>query len=168
MNVYIWQILLPQRYLKYFKDNFQLLHVNFFSQDLEKYSIGIWESCSSMEKDCDEIEFRYFLDTYQVSTMVKMMDFVCRKVRKSVKINQIPGQWILGRKDHFTRIYNEKRSRYKHLNFYPNTFVLPEDSERLLTFMTPEKLVLVKPPNWFSGLGIKLTNKIGDIRNMEK
>ena len=100
--------------------------------------------------------------------MVKVMDFVCRKVRKSVKITQIPGQWILGRKDHFTRIYNEKRNRYKNLNFYPNTFVLPEDSEKLLTFMTPEKLVLVKPPNWFSGLGIKLTNKLGDIRNIEK
>ena len=54
------------------------------------------------------------------------------------------------------------------MNFYPNTFVLPEDSEKLLTFMTPEKLVLVKPPNWFSGLGIKLTNKLGDIRNMER
>ena len=93
-----------------------------------------------MEKDSDEIEFS--------------------KIRQCVKVNQFPGQWILGRKDHFTKIYNELRNQLDY-NFYPETFVLPEESEKVIRFMSSKKTVLVKPPNWFSGLGIKITNSKG-------
>ena len=95
-----------------------------------------------MEKDCDEIEFR--------------------KVRQGLKVNHVPGQWILGRKDHFTREYNKQRKTNSTLNFYPETFVLPEDGDELREFMSQEKPVLVKPPNWFSGLGIKVTDQTGN------
>ena len=94
-----------------------------------------------MEKDCDEIEFR--------------------KVRQGLKVNHVPGQWILGRKDLFTREYNKQRTTNSNLNFYPVTFVLPEDGDELREFMSQEKPVLVKPPNWFSGLGIKITDQRG-------
>lgn len=98
-----------------------------------------------MEKDCDEIEFR--------------------KVRQGLKVNHIPGQWILGRKDHFTREYNKQKKTNSALNFYPQTFVLPEDGDELRKFMCQqEKPVLVKPPNWFSGLGIKITDQIGKFK----
>ena len=98
-----------------------------------------------MEKDCDEIEFR--------------------KVRQGLKVNHVPGQWILGRKDHFTREYNKHKKSNSALNFYPQTFVLPEDGDELRKFMCQqEKPVLVKPPNWFSGLGIKITDQIGDFK----
>ena len=94
-----------------------------------------------MEKDCDEIEFR--------------------KVRQGLKVNHVPGQWILGRKDHFTREYNKQRTTNSYHNFYPETFVLPEDGDELREFMSQEKPVLVKPPNWFSGLEIKITDQRG-------
>ena len=95
-----------------------------------------------MEKDSDEIEFS--------------------KVRQCVKVNQFPGQWILGRKDHFTRIYNDEGNQSGY-NFYPETFVLPEESEEVIRFMNSKRTVLLKPPNWFSGLGIKITDSIGII-----
>ena len=104
-----------------------------------------------MEKDCDEIDFR--------------------KVRQGIKVNHIPGQWIIGRKDHFTREYNKQKKTNRALNFYPRTFVLPEDSDELKKFMSQEKPVLLKPTNLFSGLGIKITDKLGknnDIHIMMK
>ena len=113
-------------------------------KELDTESIVIWEYCSSMEKDCDEIDFL--------------------KVRKEVKINQIPGQWVLGRKDCFTKAYNRMREKNASYSFYPESFVLPEDMEKLRKFMMEEKRIfLIKPVNWFSGLGIKITDSIGKI-----
>lgn len=96
-----------------------------------------------MEKDCDEFDFM--------------------KVRKGVKINQIPGQWVLGRKDCFTKSFNRMRDKNARYDFYPESFVLPDDMEKLKKFMMEERRIfLIKPVNWFSGLGIKITDNIGE------
>ena len=87
--------------------------------------------------------------------------FFCSKIRKGLKINQFPGQWIWGRKDCFTREYRKSLGKY---DFFPRSFVLPEDYEDLRDFMlqNEEIIVMIKPINWFSGLGIKITDTIGN------
>ena len=58
--------------LDYFYSVNECLHIaNIFpTKDLEKCSIGIWESCSSMEKDSDEIEFsKVRMSSDQTSTI---------------------------------------------------------------------------------------------------
>ena len=113
-------------------------------KEVDSTTIGIWESSSSMEKDCDEFEFL--------------------KIRNGVKINQMPGQWLLGRKDCFTVAYNKMKQNNASYNFYPNTFLLPEDIELLKDHIKNERRVfLIKPVNWFSGLGIKITDSVDDL-----
>ena len=48
-------------------------------------------------------------------------------------------------------------------NFIPKTFIIDDDKDKLVEFMeTFKKPIIVKPPNWFNGMGIKLINKIGN------
>ena len=50
----------------------------------------------------------------------------------------------------------------ENFGFLPKTFILPDDREMLVTFMEEfKKPMIVKPPNWFNGIGIKLINQIG-------
>ena len=46
--------------------------------------------------------------------------------------------------------------------FLPRTYIVPEDREELEEVMkASDKAMIVKPPNWYCGIGIKLINKIG-------
>ena len=67
----------------------------------------------------------------------------------------------MGRKDCFTREYRKSLGKY---DFFPRSFALPEDYEDLRDFMlqNEEIIVMIKPINWFSGLGIKITDTIGN------
>ena len=48
--------------------------------------------------------------------------------------------------------------------FLPRTYIVPEDREELEEVMKASgKAMIVKPPNWYCGIGIKLVNKIGII-----
>ena len=51
--------------------------------------------------------------------------------------------------------------------FLPRTYIVPEDREELEKVMkASDKAMIVKPPNWYCGIGIKLINKIGIIRRL--
>ena len=49
-------------------------------------------------------------------------------------------------------------------DFMPRTYVVPQDMDELVKKMQEHgKPMIIKPPNWFCGIGIKLINKIEDI-----
>ena len=90
-------------------------------------------------------------------------------LRQSVKINQLPGQWILGRKDWLARSYQAMMENMKcqHFDFHPRTFLLPlgpRETEQIKEcFDGKSTTFMIKPVNWFSGLGIKITNNLEEI-----
>jgi glutathione synthase/RimK-type ligase-like ATP-grasp enzyme len=52
----------------------------------------------------------------------------------------------------------------KHFGFLPRTFIVPQDKEELVQVMQEKKMtMIIKPPNWFCGIGIKLIDKIGEV-----
>ena len=51
--------------------------------------------------------------------------------------------------------------------FLPKTYILPEDKDELTKVLEKSrKAMIVKPPNWFCGIGIKLINRIGKLYNI--
>ena len=49
-------------------------------------------------------------------------------------------------------------------NFYPQTFILPNERESMEKYMHQKrKRMILKPPNWFNGMGIKLYEKFGEL-----
>eukprot|EP00091_Calanus_sinicus_P022916 TRINITY_DN7524_c0_g1_i2.p2 TRINITY_DN7524_c0_g1~~TRINITY_DN7524_c0_g1_i2.p2 ORF type:complete len:134 (-),score=26.46 TRINITY_DN7524_c0_g1_i2:100-501(-) len=52
--------------------------------------------------------------------------------------------------------------------FLPKTYILPNDKDVLVKVLeNSRKPMIIKPPNWFCGIGIKLINKIEDIPSKE-
>ena len=46
--------------------------------------------------------------------------------------------------------------------FLPKTYILPDDKDELVKVLeNSRKPMIIKPPNWFCGIGKKLINKIG-------
>ena len=85
-----------------------------------------------------------------------------------MKINQFPGLYAIGRKDWLAKSYQEMVEKFgqENFDFHPKTFLLPDDHEKLVTFMEiNSKPMIIKPPNWFNGMGIKLLDKIGNFVN---
>ena len=86
-----------------------------------------------------------------------------------VKINQFPGLFVIGRKDCLWVSYERMVHQFgeKHFGFLPRTFIVPRDKEELVQVMEEEKrTMIIKPPNWFCGIGIKLIDKIGEVTCM--
>merc|ERR1711892_354304 len=105
---------------------------------------SIWDCLPICEKEKDEI------------------DFV--KLRAEAKINQFPGLFIIGRKDSLSICYEAMAGKYgrSEFGFLPKTYILPEDKDELTKVLEKSrKAMIVKPPNWFCGIGIKLINRIG-------
>ena len=109
-------------------------------------TVLVWACGANMEKEQNETDFS--------------------NLRQNVKINQLPGQWILGRKDCLARCYQavQPTGQWKGWDFQPKTFLLPQDAEHLEEYFQKKRSIfIIKPVNWFSGLGIKITNKLEDI-----
>ena len=81
-----------------------------------------------------------------------------------MKINQFPGLFSIGRKDSLWRGYSHLRHTWGvgEFGFHCETFILPEDREQLEAAMEKEdRPFILKPPNWYCGIGIKLINRVG-------
>ena len=82
-----------------------------------------------------------------------------------VKINQFPGLFVIGRKDCLWLSYQKMVQQFgeKEFDFLPQTFIVPQDKEELVEAMQEKrKTMIIKPPNRFCGIGIKLINRIGE------
>ena len=76
--------------------------------------------------------------------------------------------YAIGRKDWLGKSYQKMVEMFgqENFDFHPNTFLLPDDYEKLVKFMEINaKPMIIKPPNWFNGMGIKLIDKIGNFAN---
>ena len=81
-----------------------------------------------------------------------------------VKINQFPGLFVIGRKDRLWTCYEKMLNTFGRdsFGFLPRTYIVPEDREELeKEIKASSKAMIVKPPNYYCGIGIKLINKIG-------
>ena len=106
----------------------------------------VWETLPITEKGKDEINFA--------------------ALSPGVKINQFPGLYVIGRKDYLWTSYLKMQQKYgkEYFDFLAQTYVLPEDMEECKAAMKlSNKVMIVKPPNYYCGIGIKLINKTGDL-----
>ena len=106
----------------------------------------VWETLSITEKANDEINFT--------------------QLPHGVKINQFPGLYVIGRKDYLWLNYQKMLSKHgpSHFNFLSRTYVLPDDYELCTEDMKKnKKVMIIKPPNYYCGIGIKLINKTGEF-----
>jgi len=124
---------------------FQLIEGNARQQD-HKFTGAIWDCLPVTEKEKDAIAFG--------------------GLSPEVKINQFPGLFTVGRKDSLGGNYARMAKAHggELFDFMPRTYVVPDDREELEQHMKEtKKPLIVKPPNWFCGIGIKLINKVEDI-----
>ena len=99
----------------------------------------VWETLPITEKGKDEINFS--------------------ELGPGVKINQFPGLFVIGRKDYLWLSYNKLLEKHgpEHFNFLAKTYVLPDEFDNCKSVMkTSNKVMIVKPPNYYCGIGIKL------------
>ena len=126
-----------------------MFHPFLCGQDMTASTALVWLTGSSMEKEENEVDFS--------------------SLRQNVKINQLPGQWVLGRKDWLARSYQamKENEKWQHFDFHPRTFLLPlgaQETQQIRdSFNGKSATFLIKPVNWFSGLGIKITNNLEEI-----
>jgi len=110
---------------------------------------AIWDSLPITEKNADVVDFQ--------------------KLNEMVKINQFPAMHELGRKDNLFKNFNEMKKKYgkADFNFMPLTFMLPTDKKKIQRFMAkhPDLFWIVKPPNLFCGMGIRVVDKFQEIPN---
>ena len=84
-------------------------------------------------------------------------------MQSSVKINQFPGLFSIGRKDSLWRGYSRLRDTWGgEFDFHCRTFILPEDRAEIEAAMqTEDRAFIMKPPNWYCGIGIKMIHRLG-------
>jgi len=113
------------------------------------HSGAIWDSLPITEKNADAVEFK--------------------KLNEMVKINQIPAMHELGRKDRLFQNYAAMRKKFgkKAFDFMPLTYMLPNDKKKIAKHMAMNRdnFWIIKPPNLFCGMGIKVINCFKDIPN---
>ena len=76
--------------------------------------------------------------------------------------------FVIGRKDSLWTCYQKMVEQFgtDQFGFLPRTFIVPEDKDLLVQVMQENKrTMIIKPPNWFCGIGIKLINKIGETNS---
>lgn len=105
---------------------------------------AIWDTLPITEKASDAINFKG----------------ICG----SAKINQFPGLFQLGRKDLLWQNHEGMRKKYgsKEFDYLPRTFCLPDEKRKLKKLMKKKTgcFWIVKPPNLYCGIGIRVINSL--------
>lgn len=81
------------------------------------------------------------------------------------RINHFPGMYAISRKDYLARHLKAMEQLHKsEFNFFPETWVLPQEYTSLKAHMTTNtNYYICKPPNLSQGKGIFLTKWLSDI-----
>uniref|UniRef100_H3B727 Tubulin tyrosine ligase like 4 n=1 Tax=Latimeria chalumnae TaxID=7897 RepID=H3B727_LATCH len=87
-----------------------------------------------------------------------------KTLREFQKLNHFPGSFQIGRKDRLWRNLSKMQSRYgkREFNFFPQTFVLPQDIKVLKKVWEEgggQQKWIVKPPASARGMGIQVIHK---------
>ena len=95
---------------------------------------AIWDTLPVTEKEKDEICFQ--------------------NLPSSVKINQFPGLFSIGRKDSLWRGYRKMRDVWgtAEFDFHSRTFILPEDRKEVEEAMEKENKACEGPPSFSTAL----------------
>ncbi|EGR27206.1 tubulin-tyrosine ligase family protein, putative [Ichthyophthirius multifiliis] len=106
-----------------------------------------------------------WIDTYlQIEDYKRMLSFQ--------KINHFPGSQQLGKKNLLSaNLFKMRNSFPQNYNFYPLTWILPQQYEQLKRFhyqsLKQKPYYIVKPEACSQGKGIFLTNTIDQLQNKE-
>ena len=95
---------------------------------------------------------------------IKMIFYLATMHRKCKTIKM--HIFLIFRKDSLAVNYARMKAKHGHemFDFMPRSYIVPQDKDELVEAMTlSSKPMIIKPPNWFCGIGIKLINKIEDI-----
>lgn len=111
-----------------------------------------WET--EYEHDCDII--------WQDSALTPM---VLSQLNPFQRINHLPGVYAITHKDYLAKHLKLMESLHPaEFNFFPNTWVLPQELTSLKKFIALNQPVLIcKPPNSSQGKGIFLTKWLNEI-----
>eukprot|EP00742_Colponemidia_sp_Colp-10_P007945 GILJ01008572.1.p1 GENE.GILJ01008572.1~~GILJ01008572.1.p1 ORF type:complete len:685 (+),score=114.58 GILJ01008572.1:277-2055(+) len=84
------------------------------------------------------------------------------------KVNRFPGMTEMARKRDLCQVLNRYRRIFpKEFNFYPKTWLLPDESSQLESEMNPKKTYIVKPSAGCQGDGIYLVKRYKDIQQLK-
>mmetsp|Transcript_9081 Transcript_9081/g.33510 ORF Transcript_9081/g.33510 Transcript_9081/m.33510 type:complete len:717 (-) Transcript_9081:877-3027(-) len=92
------------------------------------------------------------------------------KLNENQRCNHFPGSWALGRKDNLHKHLTVMRRRHgKSFDFFPHSYLLPEDKSLLQQEMDkhPQNLYILKPRASSCGRGIKVVQTMDQIKRKE-
>lgn len=90
------------------------------------------------------------------------------------KVNHFPGMYNVYRKNHLANNLERMRRVFpEDYNFYPRTFILPNEAQELMAFIKSppsyeSKVLIAKPCDQSQGRGIYLITNIQDLPVKEK
>ncbi|KAI8904110.1 tubulin-tyrosine ligase family-domain-containing protein [Gorgonomyces haynaldii] len=88
-----------------------------------------------------------------------------KKVQPWQKVNHYPMSFQVGRKDKMYINHMHMKAKFggEHLNFVPETFLLPKERKRLENVFHQHQSWIIKPPALARGIGIKVIQKLSDL-----
>ena len=94
----------------------------------------------------------------------KELDKIISELNEYQRYNHFPCLGYLTHKGKLWKAYSKMREKFSDdYHFMPESYLLPEDKDRLVRDFDKHKLWIVKPKNLSRGRGIKVINNVKDI-----
>jgi hypothetical protein len=119
-----------------------------------------------LKRDDENCRFDNF--TAMWSKHLPVNDFA--RLSEFQKVNHFPGSFELGRKDSLHRVMNRMRDKHgNEYDFYPKSYAWPDGASELKLEMSnnDNQLYIIKPKASSCGKGIKVINRLSQIKNKE-
>ncbi|OMJ71358.1 hypothetical protein SteCoe_30443 [Stentor coeruleus] len=90
------------------------------------------------------------------------------RMKTSQKINHFPGMYEISRKNCLAKNLNRFRESFPvDYDFYPETWILPQDIEAFKLALNDKNTLIIKPEASSQGKGIFLVNKIEEVKDLK-